>query len=51
MRLYLAQVPDGHERSLKLREVVGEEGTDTKVEGLSERPLGRVRGKKRRFLI
>ncbi|CAE7035374.1 Khc [Symbiodinium natans] len=30
-------VPDGHERSLKLREVVGEEGTDTKVEGLSER--------------
>ncbi|CAE7241840.1 Khc [Symbiodinium microadriaticum] len=30
-------VADGHERSLKLREVVGEEATDTKVEGLSER--------------
>ena len=31
------QVPDGHEKSLKLREVAGEEATDTKVEGLSER--------------
>ena len=34
------QVPDGHEKSLKLREVVGEEATDTKVEGLSERYSG-----------
>ena len=42
----MAQVADGHERSLKLREVVGEEATDTKVEGLSERQLGGNRNQK-----
>ncbi|CAJ1343080.1 unnamed protein product, partial [Effrenium voratum] len=32
-------VPNGHEKKLKLREVVEEDGVDTKVEGLSERPV------------